>query len=108
MYFENNFVGALNLVKMMVKYNCKNFIFSSTATAYGSSNNCVEKDLPNPLHPYAETKICVEYLMRSQAVASPDFCFLALRYFNPAGAHKSGLIGDCPSVYPNNLFPFIE
>jgi UDP-glucose 4-epimerase len=54
------------------------------------------------------TKVAVEYLMKSQAIASPDFCFIALRYFNPAGAHKSALIGDSPTVYPNNLFPFIE
>ena len=50
----------------------------------------------------------VEFLMRAQAVATPEFSFTVLRYFNPAGAHKSGLIGDSPSVYPNNLFPFIE
>ncbi len=68
-YYENNFVGSLNLMKAMVEYKCKNFIFSSTATVYGCSNNCTEESPINPLQPYAETKICVEWLMKSLAKA---------------------------------------
>ena len=108
MYYENNFVGTLNVLKCMEKYNCKRFIFSSTATVYGCNDKCREDSPINPLHPYSSTKVCMEYVLRDFANSKPDYQIIALRYFNPAGAHPSGLIGDSPSVFPNNLFPFIE
>lgn len=92
----------------MNEYDCKHFLFSSTATVYGNSDNCQETSPILPLHPYSETKVCVEYLMRSYANSKPESSMVSLRYFNPCGAHTSYLIGDSPSVYPNNLFPFIE
>ena len=108
-YFENNIVGSMNLFKMMEKYpECKNFIFSSTAGVYGDKDNCVESDIKNPTSPYGESKTAVEMLLGSLARLHKDWRVISLRYFNPCGAHKSGLIGDEPYVYPNNLFPFIQ
>lgn len=108
MYYENNFIGTLNVLKCMEKFNCKRFIFSSTATVYGCNDKCKEDSPINPLHPYSSTKVCMEYVLRDFANSKPDYQIIVLRYFNPAGAHPSGLIGDSPSVFPNNLFPFIE
>ncbi len=108
MYYENNFVGTLNILKCMEKHDCKKFIFSSTATVYGCNDNCREDSPINPLHPYSSTKVCMEYVLRDFANSKPDYQIISLRYFNPAGAHPSGLIGDSPSVFPNNLFPFVE
>ena len=93
---------------MMEKYDCKNFIFSSTSTVYGDKDNCQETDLKTPMTPYGESKTAVEMLMGSLAKRYPDWRMISLRYFNPCGAHKSGLIGDEPYIYPNNLFPFIQ
>ncbi|EAR99444.2 3-beta hydroxysteroid dehydrogenase/isomerase family protein (macronuclear) [Tetrahymena thermophila SB210] len=108
LYFENNVCGTLNLMKMVEKFQIKNFIFSSTATVYGETDNCDEDNLLNPLQSYAQTKTCCEFLMKAMCAAHPSVRMVCLRYFNPAGAHSSGLIGDSPSVYPNNLFPFLE
>ncbi|KAL4508403.1 hypothetical protein ABPG72_003707 [Tetrahymena utriculariae] len=108
LYFENNVCGTLNLMKMVEKFQIKNFIFSSTATVYGETDNCDEENLLNPLQSYAQTKTCCEFLMKAMCAAHPQLRMVCLRYFNPAGAHSSGLIGDSPSVYPNNLFPFLE
>ncbi|EGR34489.1 UDP-glucose 4-epimerase, putative [Ichthyophthirius multifiliis] len=107
MYFENNVQGTLNLLKLLDKYKVKNFIFSSTAAIYGQSDDCTEDTPPNPQSPYAQSKLAVEMLMQSMSVALPGVKMIALRYFNPAGAHVSGEIGDSPSIYPSNLFPFI-
>jgi UDP-glucose 4-epimerase len=93
---------------MMEKYHCKNFIFSSTAAVYGDKDNCCETDMKNPTTPYGESKTAVEMLLHSLAKLHKDWRVISLRYFNPCGAHKSGLIGDEPYVYPNNLFPFIQ
>ena len=95
LYYENNFVGSLNLFKCMEKFpQCTRFIFSSTATVYGEKNDCEEVDRTNPLHPYAESKICVEMLMKSLANAHKDWKLITLRYFNPCSSHPSGIIGD--------------
>ena len=107
-YFENNFVGTLNLLKCMEKYNCKNFIFSSSATVYGNNGNCKEEDPLMFANPYGCTKLCVEYLLQATAKCKSDWRIISLRYFNPCGAHESGLIGESPSSFPNNLFPFLE
>jgi UDP-glucose 4-epimerase len=108
LYFETNVVGSMNMFKMMEKYDCKNFIFSSTSTVYGDKDNCQETDLKTPMTPYGESKTAVEMLMGSLAKRYPDWRLISLRYFNPCGAHKSGLIGHEPYIYPNNLFPFIQ
>ena len=107
----------------MEKYGCRRFIFSSTATVYGCNDNCKEDSPINPLHPYSSTKVCMEYVLRDIAARNEKNCsaekkedsvlggpwkVIILRYFNPAGAHPSGLIGDSPTIFPNNLFPFVE
>ena len=108
MYFENNLAGSMNLFKMMEKYDCKNFIFSSTAGVYGDKDNCTETDDKHPLSPYGESKLGVEMLLGSLGKAHPDWRIISLRYFNPCGGHESGLLGDEPLEYPNNLFPYIQ
>ena len=108
MYYENNLVGSLNLFKMMEKYDCKRFIFSSTAGVYGDKDNCTETDSQKPVSPYGESKMCVEMLLKSLSVVHKDWKIVSLRYFNPCGAHESGLLGDEPFLYPNNLFPYIQ
>lgn len=94
MYFENNLGGSLNLFKMMEKYDCKNFIFSSTAGVYGDKDNCVEIDDLHPLSPYGESKLAVEMLLASLGKVHKDWRIISLRYFNPCGGHESGLLGD--------------
>lgn len=107
-YFDNNLVGSLNLLKCMEKFNCKNFIFSSSATVYGNNSNCKEEDPLTFANTYGCTKLCVEYMLKATAQCKKDWRVISLRYFNPCGAHESGLIGEAPSSYPNNLFPFLE
>jgi UDP-glucose 4-epimerase len=109
MYYENNVIGSINLFKMMEKHkDCKKFIFSSTAGIYGNKDNCKETDPSNPTSPYGESKACVEMLLASLAKVHHDWRIISLRYFNPCGAHESHLLGDEPTVYPNNLFPYIQ
>jgi len=107
-YFENNLVGSLNLLKCMEKFDCKNFIFSSSATVYGNNGNCKEEDTLTFANTYGCTKLCVEYMLKATAMCKKDWKVISLRYFNPCGAHESGIIGEAPSSYPNNLFPFLE
>lgn len=107
LYYETNVAGSLNVLKLMEKYKCRNFLFSSSATLYSGSKTFDENSAVNPINPYAETKMVVEMMMKAHSHAYKDACFFALRYFNPAGCHPSGLIGDAPT-YPNNLFPIIE
>lgn len=107
-YFDNNLVGSLNLLKCMEKFNCKNFIFSSSATVYGNNGNCKENDPLMFANTYGCTKLCVEHMLNATAQCKKDWRVISLRYFNPCGAHESGLIGEAPSSYPNNLFPFLE
>ncbi len=107
-YFDNNFVGSLNLLKCMEKFGCKNFIFSSSATVYGNNGNCKETDPLMFANTYGCTKLCVEYMLQSTSACKRDWRIISLRYFNPCGSHESGTIGEDPSSYPNNLFPFLE
>ena len=106
-YFQTNVTGSWNLFSVMNKFECGKFIFSSTASIYGDKKRVSEVDRINSQNPYAHSKAAVELLMQSLAISRPDFTLMALRYFNPAGAHKSGLIGDYPNT-ANNLFPVIE
>ena len=108
-YYYNNIVSTMVLVKVCQKYHVKKFIFSSSATVYG--DNCVPfvetMDLLPSTNPYGETKAMSERILTDIAKANPDFSIVILRYFNPIGAHESGLIGEAPNGIPNNLMPFV-
>jgi len=108
-YYYNNLVSAMILSKSCVKYGVKKFIFSSSATVYGENTvPFVEsmKLLPTT-NPYGETKAMSERILTDIAKANPDWSVALLRYFNPVGAHESGLIGESPNGIPNNLMPYI-
>lgn len=110
MYWENNVIGAINLLKVMSKYNCKNIVFSSSATIYKSKLNYLLKEDSKfePINPYGVSKLTVEKFLedifRSQ---SKEWKIASLRYFNPVGAHSSGLLGETPLRDANNLFPIL-
>lgn len=108
-YFENNVTGSINLVETMVEFQVKNLIFSSSATVYGDPGHpeCREDTQLNPKSVYGQTKYFVEQIIRATSQANADFKHVILRYFNPVGAHVSGLIGEDPNGTPNNLVPFI-
>lgn len=107
-YYDNNIVGLLTLLNVMVKYNVKNFVFSSSATVYGSPERLplTENSPLGPINPYGQTKLMSEQILRDSSKAY-NINIILLRYFNPVGAHKSGLIGERPNGVPNNLFPYI-
>ena len=109
-YYDNNVNGARVLLSAMLKHNCKNFIFSSSATVYGEPDS-VPLTENSPLKrancPYGQTKVDIEYMCQELQVAHNDFSMVLLRYFNPVGAHKSGLIGEDPKGIPNNLMPYL-
>jgi len=109
LYYEHNIGITINLLKCMQKYNCKNLIFSSSATVYGApEKNPVEETWPvAPANPYGRTKLYIEEILKDFFVANTDFNIVILRYFNPVGAHKSGKIGENPRGIPNNLMPYI-
>ncbi len=109
-YWDVNVNGSINLLKTMDKYHCKTIVFSSSATIYGLSKNCLlhEDSAINPNNPYGKTKLTVENLLYDLHKKNPDKWRIAnLRYFNPIGAHPSGLIGEEPKGVPNNIFPYI-
>lgn len=108
-YYQNNINGTLNLCDCMSKFNVKNLIFSSSATVYGSPKSVpIKEDFPlDATNPYGRTKLFLEYILKDLAVADKDFNVILLRYFNPIGAHESGLIGEDPNGIPNNLLPYI-
>ncbi len=108
-YYENNIGGTFNLVKAMRKYNVKNIVFSSSATVYGVNNQVpYTEDMPtSATNPYGYTKVMIEQILNDMTVADPEWSVVALRYFNPIGAHESGLIGENPNGIPNNLVPYI-
>ena len=110
LYWDNNVIGTMNLLKIMQKFDCKTIVFSSSATIYGvvSSDPIDEKCNINPNNPYGHTKAAIEFMLKGIFESSKDKWRIAnLRYFNPIGAHDSGLIGENPSDVPNNLFPII-
>jgi len=108
-YYDNNLQGSLNILECIAKNNINKFIFSSSATVYGKPKECPIKEDQEvcAVNPYGETKLFVEKIMSSISKKFPEKSFISLRYFNPIGAHKSGLIGDRPSGVPNNLMPYI-
>lgn len=109
-YYHNNITGTLVLLKLMKKYNCKKIIFSSSATVYGTPKEVpIKEDFPlSTTNPYGSTKLMIEQILRDVCVADKKFCAILLRYFNPIGAHKSGLLGENPNGIPNNLMPYIN
>lgn len=109
LYYQNNLTGTLNLLECAIKYNVKNFIFSSSATVYGTSLPPFEETSPvgyGITNPYGRTKYIMEQILRDVFKAS-KMSIISLRYFNPIGAHPSGLIGEIPKGVPNNLFPYL-
>jgi len=109
-YYETNVYGSLCLLKAMEKAEVNHFVYSSSATVYGEVNPSpyVETmELGSPSSPYGASKVMVERVLADTARVNPKFRAISLRYFNPVGAHPSGLIGEDPSGVPNNLLPFI-
>lgn len=108
-YFYNNITGTINLLMTMQKYNCKKIIFSSSATVYGT-NQTMPLDETSPTgvtNPYGRTKLIIEGMLKDLSNSDKEWGIVLLRYFNPIGAHKSGLIGENPNGIPNNLMPYI-
>lgn len=109
-YYHNNITGTLVLLKVMKKYNCKKIVFSSSATVYGSPKTVpIKEDFPlSTTNPYGSTKLMIEQILRDVSIADKEFTAILLRYFNPIGAHESGLLGENPNGIPNNLMPYIN
>ncbi|MBR6968705.1 MAG: UDP-glucose 4-epimerase GalE [Ruminococcus sp.] len=108
-YYTNNLYGTLILLRVMEEFGCKRIVFSSSATVYGVDNKApYVEDMPtSATNPYGYTKVMIEQMLRDVCVADSEFTAVALRYFNPIGAHKSGLLGEDPNGIPNNLVPYI-
>mmetsp|Transcript_68650 Transcript_68650/g.190026 ORF Transcript_68650/g.190026 Transcript_68650/m.190026 type:complete len:348 (-) Transcript_68650:70-1113(-) len=108
-YYENNVVGTLNVLKAMGTSGCKAIVFSSSATVYKPCEEPLDEEKPlGCSNPYGWTKFMIEQILMDAAKADQALAVSILRYFNPVGAHPSGLIGESPSTYPNNLMPFIQ
>jgi len=109
LYYHNNITGTVTLLEVMKKYNCKKIVFSSSATVYGLPKTVpITEDFPlSTTNPYGSTKLFIEQILKDCCTADKEFAAILLRYFNPIGAHKSGLIGEDPNGIPNNLMPFI-
>lgn len=109
-YYENNLTGTFNLCEMMREYGCKKIIFSSSATVYGVPKTVpITEDFPlSCTNPYGRTKLFLEQILTDLTVSDPEWSVVLLRYFNPIGAHESGLIGESPNGIPNNLMPYIN
>lgn len=108
-YYHNNITGTINLLRVMKRYGCKTIVFSSSATVYGINNKApYTEDMPtSATNPYGYTKVMIEQILHDLTVPDSEWSVAALRYFNPIGAHKSGLIGEDPNGIPNNLVPYI-
>ena len=110
-YYSNNIGSMISVLKSMKKHGVKNLVFSSSATVYGMSEDVPfteESPRGTCTNPYGWTKWMIEQILRDYAVANPEMRICLLRYFNPVGAHESGLIGEDPRGIPNNLFPYIS
>ena len=108
-YYRNNLDTTLALLKVMADHGVHRLIFSSSATVYGNAEAPCREDMPTGgcTNPYAWTKLMIEQILRDAAKADPSLAAVCLRYFNPVGAHESGLIGELPNGIPNNLVPYI-
>lgn len=109
LYYRNNLDSTLTLLETMVKYDVKRFVFSSSATVYGTPERLPldEECSLSTTNPYGATKLMIENILRDVYAADHSFHILLLRYFNPVGAHESGLIGEDPKGIPNNLMPYV-
>ena len=108
-YYHNNITGTLILLKLMKKYDCKKIVFSSSATVYGIPKTVpIKEEFPlSTTNPYGTTKLMIEQILNDLYVSDNKFSIIILRYFNPIGAHESGMIGEDPNGIPNNLMPYI-
>ncbi len=109
-YYQNNVVGTLTLCQVMEKYDVRNLVFSSSATVYGDPASVpIREDFPTggTTNPYGTSKLMIENILADLTTADPRWNIVRLRYFNPVGAHESGLIGEDPTDIPNNLMPYI-
>jgi len=109
MYYKNNIGSTLTLCEVMSKYNVKKLVFSSSATVYGNPKSLpIKEDFPlSTTNPYGTTKLMIEGILKDLHISDPEWSVAILRYFNPIGAHSSGLIGENPNDIPNNLMPYI-
>ena len=109
MYYHNNLTGTFNLLECMLAHKVNRIVFSSSATVYGVPKTVpIKEDFPlSTTNPYGETKLMIERILKDTADANPELSVCVLRYFNPIGAHESGLIGEDPRGIPNNLLPYI-
>ena len=109
MYYQNNLFSTINLCEVMKEYNCKNLVFSSSATVYGDPASLpIKEDFPlSTTNPYGTTKLMIEGILKDLYKSDNSWNIVILRYFNPIGAHKSGLLGENPNGIPNNLMPYI-
>ena len=108
-YYRNNLDSTLTLLEVMEEENCHNFVFSSSATVYGIPKELpIKEDFPlSTTNPYGTTKLMIERILADLSKADKEMSIIVLRYFNPIGAHKSGLLGENPKGIPNNLMPYI-
>lgn len=109
-YYYNNITGTIKLCESMAKHGCKKIVFSSSATVYGEPERVpMQEDFPtSATNPYGETKLVIERILSDLCISDKDWSVSCLRYFNPIGAHKSGLIGEDPMGIPNNIMPRIQ
>jgi UDP-glucose 4-epimerase len=109
-YYKNNIISTLVLCDVMKEFNVKNLVFSSSATVYGDPQSVpIKEDFPlSATNPYGRTKLMIEEILRDLYKSDSSWNIGILRYFNPVGAHKSGLIGEDPNGIPNNLVPYIS
>ena len=109
MYYRNNIDSTLSLCEVMKEHKCMNFVFSSSATVYGTPERLPldEKCRLSTTNPYGTTKLFIEQILKDICISSKDFSVAVLRYFNPVGGHESGLLGENPNGIPNNLVPYI-
>jgi len=108
-YYQNNLISTMNLCEVMQEFNVKKLVFSSSATVYGKPETVpIREDFPlSCTNPYGRTKFMIEEMLRDFAVADSEWDIAILRYFNPVGAHPSGMIGEDPKETPNNLMPYV-
>ena len=109
-YYDTNVSGTFILADVMREFNCKTFVFSSSATVYGDPHTVpIKEDFPlSVTNPYGRSKLMIEEFLQDVFVSDNSWHIALLRYFNPVGAHKSGLIGEDPNDIPNNLMPYIS
>ena len=111
LYYNTNIISTINLLEFMKIVNCQKMIFSSSATVYGNTKSPLSEDSTSGIgitNPYGKTKYMIEEILKDYVISNQNFSVICLRYFNPIGAHESGLIGENPKSIPNNLMPYIQ